>query len=165
MVKAFDLLMEIDAAMQAWHPAAAQWALSGDSNDSPAGVVEPGANSDRRTDVLTPARLRHLAAQRWRPQDARDVEQIAADIEAWSVKINALLSPQRVKTICAACPACGARTVYRWNSAGERVAMPALQVIAEQGCTCVVCRTCWTPDRYLLLCRVLGFDLPAGCLE
>ena len=51
------------------------------------------------------------------------------------------------------------------DRSGERVRVPALQVIAEQGCTCVVCRTCWTPDRYLLLCRVLGFDLPAGCME
>ena len=47
----------------------------------------------------------------------------------------------------------------------EHVRVPALQIIAEQGCTCLVCRACWTPDRYLLLCRVLGYSLPDGVLE
>ena len=62
------------------------------------------------------------------------------------------------------CPACNATAVYRRNSAGENVRVPALQIIAEQGCTCLVCHASWTPDRYLLLCRVLGFDLPRGVL-
>lgn len=31
--------------------------------------------------------------------------------------------------------ACGATTIYRQNSAGERVRMPALQIVAA-GCTC-----------------------------
>jgi hypothetical protein len=54
--------------------------------------------------------------------------------------------------------------VYRRDSAGELVRQPALQIVAEQGCTCQACRHCCTPDLYLHLCRVLGFDLPDGVI-
>jgi hypothetical protein len=33
------------------------------------------------------------------------------------------------------------------------------------GCTCQHCGAHWTPDRSLFLCRLLGFELPAGVLE
>jgi hypothetical protein len=42
---------------------------------------------------------------------------------------------------------------------------PALQIVAKQGCTCQACRHTWLSRHYLLLCKVLGFDLPADCLE
>lgn len=134
---ALDLLNEIDTAVKAWHPRG----------------------------TSTPARLRGLAARKWRPQDTRSLEQIAAGVESWVVQIRSLLSPQHVKHVSAPCPACGATTVYRRNSSGEWVRQAALQVVAEQGCTCAACKHTWTPDRYLFLCKVLGFNLPAGCLE
>jgi hypothetical protein len=106
-----------------------------------------------------------LAARPWRPQDTRSVEQIPGNVESWAVQIGALLDPQHVKHFSAACPACGATTVYRRDSAGERVRMPALQIVAETGCTCQACRHTWLPHHYLLLCTVLGFGPPAGILE
>jgi hypothetical protein len=44
--------------------------------------------------------------------------------------------------------------------------MPALQIVADAGCTCQACKKhTWLPQHYLLLCRVLGFDTPEGVLE
>ncbi len=34
---------------------------------------------------------------------------------------------------------CGASTVYRKDSARERVRVPALHLVADQGCTCQAC--------------------------
>jgi hypothetical protein len=134
---ALDLRIEIDDAAQAWLPA-------GES---------------------TPRRLRALAARRWRPQDTKAVEQIAAAVESWAAGIAALLSPQRVKHVSAPCPACGASTVYRRDGAGELVRQPALQIVAEHGCTCQACAYTWAPSHYVHLARVLGYDMPAGVLE
>jgi hypothetical protein len=134
---AVDLVDEVDTAVGSWHPVAGS----------------------------TQARLRGLAARKWRPQDTRAVEQIAGIVESWVVQIMALLEPAHVKSISAPCPACGATTVYRRNSAGELVRQPALQIVAEHGCTCQACSYMWAPSHYLHLCRVLGFDLPEGVLE
>ena len=136
-VEAMDLRVEIDDAVRAWQP--------------------DGAS--------TPDRLRGLAARRWRPQDTRSVEQIAANLESWAAPIKALLSPQHVKHVSSPCPACNATHVYRRDAAGEMVRMPALQIVADTGCTCQGCGAHWAPDRYLWLCKVLGFELPAGVLE
>ena len=76
-VEAMDLRVEIDDAVRAWQP--------------------DGAS--------TPDRLRGLAARRWRPQDTRSVEQIAANLESWAAPIKALLSPQHVKHVSSPCPA------------------------------------------------------------
>jgi hypothetical protein len=63
------------------------------------------------------------------------------------------------------CLACGAITVYRRDSAGELVRQPALQIVAEAGCSSIDRRYTWAPSHYLHLCRVLGLELPAGVLE
>jgi hypothetical protein len=89
---AMDLRGEIDDAVVAW---------------------QPGAGG-------TPSRLRRLAARPWRPQDTRSVDQIAGNLDSWTVQIGALLEPQHVKHFSVPCPACGATTVYRRDSAGER---------------------------------------------
>jgi hypothetical protein len=81
------------------------------------------------------------------------------------LKIDALVNPQSIKTVSAPCPNCNSRFIYRRDSAGESVRQPALQIIADQGCTCQSCRYCRPPERYLLLCRVLGFEMPEGVLE
>ncbi|MDA2891262.1 hypothetical protein PDG61_10110 [Mycolicibacterium sp. BiH015] len=135
-VDALDLRVEIDDALQCWQPAG----------------------------YSTPARLRALAAKRWRPQDSSQVEQITRNVESWCVEIRALLDPEGVRRISAPCPACGATHVYRLNSAGDHIRQPALQLVADQGCTCRSCRHTWLPQHYLLLSRVLGFDAPKGVL-
>lgn len=113
--------------------------------------------------ATTPDRLRAVAAKRYRPQDVELVADRAALIGSWAVSIKNLIEPEPVKTISAACPACGVDRVYR-DYAGERVRQPALQ-ITSAGCTCAACHAVWTPDRYVFLCRLLGFDLPAGVLD
>jgi hypothetical protein len=133
---AVDLLDEIDTAVEAWQAAG----------------------------VDTADRLRVLAARRWRPQDVRGIGQIVEAVNGWVVAVAGLLEPQRVKTISAACPACDTRYVYRQRD-GERVRQPALQVVAEKGCTCLSCGAAWAPELYLHLVRLLGFELPPGVLE
>ena len=109
--------------------------------------------------------MRALAARSWRPQDTRRFEQIAARVESWAIAVQSLLSPISVKQLSAPCPACGAKTAFRRDSAGERVRVPALQLVTEIGCTCLVCRHTWGPELYLYLARVLGFQTPAGVIE
>jgi hypothetical protein len=110
-------------------------------------------------------RLETLRDKRWRPQDTHLILGYATQVEAWAIEIDLLLTPQHVKHVAAACPACGHKTALRRDNAGELVRVPALQIIAETGCTCVVCKAHWAPTHYLLLSKVLGFDLPAGVLE
>lgn len=130
---AVDLRTTIDARVKSWLP-------RGDS---------------------TPGRLRRLASRRWRPQDVRLVRDYADEVASWSVSITALIEPEHVKTISAPCPSCGARWFYK-NHAGEQVRTPALQLVISQGASCLKCKVHYPPDRYLWLCRLLGFDLPAG---
>jgi hypothetical protein len=93
------------------------------------------------------------------------VEQYASQVASWAVSVASLLSPTAVKQLSAPCPACGAQSAYKRDSAGERVRVPALQIITEIGCTCLVCRYTWGPELYLHLARVLGFKTPTGVLE
>lgn len=111
----------------------------------------------------TPERLRRIAAGRWRPQDVQHLEHVSAELDRWTHAISALLDPEPVKSVSAACPACGARYVYKQH-AGEQVRQPALQLIAETGCTCQACRAYWSPQHYLLLAKVLGIDAPTGVI-
>lgn len=124
---------------------------------------QAGVWARRRADTVT--RLRIVRDRGWRPQDADLVFEMARMIGGWCEQIVALLDPQSVKTISAPCPSCGKATVYRRDSAGEVVRRAALQVVASVGCTCLHCEATWSPDRYLFLSRLLGFDLPEGVLE
>ena len=112
-----------------------------------------------------PARLGALSAKTWRPQDTDHVTDIAKTVDGWCETIMHLLDPESVKHISAACPSCGRGFVYRKDSAGETVRQPALKVVTETGCTCQACNASWTPDRYMFLCKLLGFELPEGVLE
>jgi hypothetical protein len=138
---ALDLRIEIDDTVKGWGPA------------------------DIPQRSSTPARLRALASKPWRPQDTRGVERIATRVESWVVSVQSLLDPSHVKHVSAPCPACGAKTAFRRDSAGERVRVPALQIVTKLGCTCLVCRHTWGPELYLHLARVLGFQAPAGVIE
>ena len=133
-----DLLMNIDRTTRGWIP-------------------------KRRG--TTPELLHNLAEAAWRPQDTARISGMAAAVAQWCDQIVALLNPQSVKTIEAACPTCGKKTVYRKDTAGDVVRQPALRVITAVGCSCQACGASWTPDRYLFLCRLLGFELPEGVLE
>lgn len=146
-VDAVDLLREIDTKVTEWEP---PWPpIPGDLTDPPAPTV---------------LRLRVIQARTWRPQDTTTINTITATITTWTERITTLLTDTHVKTLSAPCPACDKQTIYRRDSAGELVRQPALQ-ITTMGCICQACRTTWSPDLYLHLARVLGYDLPAGVLE
>jgi hypothetical protein len=135
-------------------------------------AVDLRTNIDTRAKAMhpqggsTPDRLRALAAKRWRPQDTAQVRDHATEIESWRISIRALLEPEHVKQIAAPCPSCDTRYVYK-TKAGEQVRQAALQLVADQGCTCQnpKCRATWLPAQYLFLCKLLGFDVPAGVLD
>lgn len=113
--------------------------------------------------------LRALAAKHWTVHQTRQVRRLAGIINAWADDIEKLLDQrhEHVKYLDVACPACGATTVQRRDSAGELVRSPALQLIAEKGCTCQneECGHYWAPENYLDLIDQLGFDRPAGVLQ
>lgn len=145
-IDAIDQLQEIDLAVAVWQPAYT-------------GVP------------TTVARLRQISARTWRPQDIKEIERITKSVQRWTRKITELLDPQSVKYlynedhVYTACPACGATSIKRLDNAGDLVNQPALQIITNQGCTCVVCKTCWSPQFYQHLARVIGCDLPEGVLQ
>ncbi|BDE13500.1 hypothetical protein Mkiyose1665_18330 [Mycobacterium kiyosense] len=87
------------------------------------------------------------------------------NVESCCFSVQSLLHPASVKHVSAPCPACGAATAYRRDSAGELVRVPALQIVTETGCTCQVCRHTWGPGLFMHLARVLGFGAPTGVLE
>ena len=113
----------------------------------------------------TPTRLQTMAFATWRPQDTDAVNDIARTIEGWCESIVNLIDPESVKHISAPCPSCGREKVFRRDSAGETVQQPALRIVTNVGAECQHCKAHWAPDRYLFLCRLLGFDLPEGVLE
>jgi hypothetical protein len=139
-LNALKVLQEIDLALEVWQPAFT-------------GVP------------ATVGRMHWLLQRKWRPQDVERIKQLTANLREWVADIDQLLNPPRVSTIAAPCPACGVETVSRRDDMGENVRVPALQIVTEKGCTCQACRYTWTPEYYLHLCRVLGFDLPSGVLE
>lgn len=145
---AVDLLKSIDVTVAVWHPEMPSTALV-----------------DRRLRPDTVCRLEALDAATYRPQDTDKVTRWSNTAWSWVGHIKGLLDPQSVKHISAPCPACGRSTVYKRDSSGQVVRQPALQLVTAQGCTCLACKSYWSPDRYLFLCRLLGFDLPEGVLE
>ena len=138
IIDATQLLTEIDAEVRGWLP---------------------------RTKATTPQRLTNLSDTAWRPQDYEQVTRMARRLTGWCDNIVQLFDPEHRKYISAPCPSCGKATVYKRDSAGDIVRQPALTVVAHVGCTCQHCDAHWSPDRYLFLCRLLGFELPAGVLE
>ena len=109
------------------------------------------------------ARLLALTECGWSVEDTKRVGVMCDALEAWVAQIRELLDPPARWSLPNPCPACGVRTVYRIKD-GEHLRMAALQVGAE-GCECQSCRTVWTPDRFVWLARLLGYEMPAGVLE
>lgn len=114
---------------------------------------------------VTVGRLRAIIKQKYRPQDCRALQQKTTALKGWAEDINTLFDPPSVKHFSTPCPACGAKTAYRKDSAGDTVRVPALQIVAEKGCTCQACHHTWAPEYYTHLARVLGCQLPQGVLE
>jgi len=113
----------------------------------------------------TPDLLDMLTRKPFRPQDTDMVFRMAKEISGWTESALSLLVPESVKHISAPCPSCGKAWVYRRDGGGDVVRSPALKVTAAVGCSCQHCEAIWTPDRYMFLCKLLGFDLPEGVLE
>jgi hypothetical protein len=145
-VDAMCLIQEIDTAVAIW--------------ERPFPVL-PGDLSDE-TPPVTVLRLKAIRARLWRPQDCRNILQIAEAVASWSENIKSLLFPEPRWTLPAACPQCNTRIVYRMDSAGERVRQPALQLSTEGGAWCQKCQSTWHPQ---FLARLLGYELPEGVLE
>ena len=147
-IDAADLLREIDLAVECWHPQLA-------------GVP------------ATVGRLRSLQARGWKPQQTRNVLQIAEACEDWAKQIVALLDPGCTKHFrapngdgYAPCPQCGRSTTYRLDpSDGESKRVPVLQWTAEAGTQCLVCKAHWEPNKTLWVSQLLGFELPVGVLS
>lgn len=128
---------------------------------------EPRPEIDASGDITTTMaiiRLKSLDNHGWRPQDTTHIENIAAEIESWCEAIKSLLNPARQWTLPNPCPACDVAIVYRRNSSGEVVRQPALQ-IGPAGCVCQNCHYGWSPEYFVHLARVLGYELPQGILE
>lgn len=135
---AFDLLREVDDAVECWQPA---------FNSVPPTV----------------GRLHHIVARPWRPQDCHSIEQITTAAQAWCMQIDELLNPKSRWTLPYPCPNCQATTVYRRDSGGENVRSNALQ-ISPEGCMCAQCKAHWPPGKFLFLGRLLG-SVPANVGE
>ena len=136
---AHDLLHEIDVACEIWQPA---------YTGTPPTV----------------GRLHWIAQRRWRPQDTRQIEQIARAVAEWAQSIDELLDPPRRWTLPSPCPACNTAVVYKKDSAGEPVRSPALQVDTT-GCRCAKCRAVWPPEKFAWLANVLGYEPPEGVVD
>jgi predicted RNA-binding Zn-ribbon protein involved in translation (DUF1610 family) len=115
--------------------------------------------------ATTPQRLAMLRDKPWRPQDTETVTDMHHTINAWCESILSLQNPESVKHISAPCPSCGRAIVYRRDKAGDLVRQPALKIVTNVGCSCQHCQAHWGPERYMFLCKLLGFDLPEGVLE
>ena len=128
-------------------------------------VVDSTVSGWTDAEGSTDSRLRTVAAFGWAPPQVGLVDKIATTVDAWVARAEQVLGlADRIKTISAPCPSCAATQVYRRDSGGDNVRQPALQIVAGTGCTCLACGAHWQPDRYLFLCRLLGYELPEGCV-
>lgn len=114
----------------------------------------------------TPARLAYLYEVSWRPQDIGIVTGYTELLRAWVRRADRDLLEQDQThrfELVAPCPACGVKTVYRRDSAGEQVRLAALSVTAA-GCSCLACRYEWSPEYFQHLANVIGCAAPEGVL-
>jgi hypothetical protein len=140
---AADLKAEIETATAAWLPKPVIDLLQGDA--VPLAVI----------------RLQQLETKGWRPQDCKAMDQISGIVEAWTACIKSLLNPTPKWTLPAPCPRCEKSIVYRKESGGDTVRMPALHLNFDaagdaENCVCLACREVWPRDRLPFLAEVLG---------
>jgi hypothetical protein len=114
----------------------------------------------RHGDHPTIRRVRALLDYRWRPQDSRDLLDIAAELAGYAKAIDDLFAPKPIY-LPHPCPQCGQRCTYRFTDDGQRVRTAALAVTAEHGAVCQACHAVWPADQLVFLGRILG-TAPAG---
>lgn len=149
--EAADILRDIDKTIRKWQP--------------DPGIFDGDLTNENPPTPETIRRLRTIDTQRWRPQDANQLEQWAHRLEKWANQIrDELIDPESRKTLNDPCPACDVKTVYRMVD-GENVRQPALRITTER-CWCLNCGADWIfPGHLAHLCRLLGYELPPGVLE
>jgi hypothetical protein len=137
-VDALKLLMAIDA-----RAAQLEWR-------------HPPANLDADdSDHVTVRRVRALLEYGWRPQDARELLQVAGELAGYADAIDDLLAPKPIY-LPDPCPQCGQSSTHRFTDDGQRVRTAALAVTAEHGAVCQSCHASWAPDQLVFLGRILG---------
>ena len=132
-------------------------ALLVDIDSTAAGWTVNGERTLRRRNVSpdTMARLRQLAAHKYRPQDCSTLDGWTAALEAWTLTAAELLGDKQAEVaLRLPCPRCSKRFVYRL-SAGESVRSWALR-ISEDGARCQSCRAAWQPSEFEWLAKLLG---------
>lgn len=102
-----------------------------------------------------------LTGLTWRPQDVQLVHDLVFMIRRWVRTATSLIDgeEQRKMELCAPCPACGTKTVYRKDSGGDTVRQAALS-LTTTGCVCLACRHDWAPQYFQHLAAVLGCNIP-----
>lgn len=88
--------------------------------------------------------------------DIESLRKILVQLQSVIKAIQNLLDPPRRLHVAAACPACGARTVFRPDESGELVQQAALSVDGIAGCVCLSCHHSWAPNQLEFLATVLG---------
>lgn len=126
---ALDLLHEIDKTVALMHPAPRGW------------------------HGWTIMRLHALPQQPWRPQDTRQIHQMANILERYTQSIDQLFDPPAVIHLNKPCPACDNVTFSRTID-GEQSRQSALLLTAAE-CRCQVCGTTWSRDQFEFLGRIL----------
>ncbi|OCB51633.1 hypothetical protein A5722_30970 [Mycobacterium vulneris] len=109
------------------------------------------------------SRLLALANHAWTVEQTRAVRRIAGILNSWADDFESLIAHGHILRITAACPACRAETVHRYDSAGELIRDTAL-IATEVGAHCQSCEHRWGPHEFIDLSKQLG-TLPAGVLE
>ncbi len=118
----------------------------------------------------TPTRCQQILRTKWRPQDSKHIETIAAALARYNKTIDDLfdntarrylydpLQPDKWAT----CPHCGHDHAYIQRDDATTVRVPALAVNAEHGAECQHCHDRWPPDHLQFLARQLGCPPPEG---
>jgi hypothetical protein len=150
-IGALDQLRKIDSTVTSWEP---HWPLQLPS-------LWPFAYDD---EYPTIQRLRILEKRRWRPQDCALIDERTEKILGWCDKITELLNETPKLSLPNACPACNTKVVHRPDPDGGPPLRSAALQIGALGCTCAHCRYTWSPQHYVHLAAVLGYQLPEGVL-
>lgn len=143
--------------------------------DEAVGIWEPRPNVDVSDDDLPPMtviRLQALEKRAWTPQQTKSMDDLTDIITSWVKDIEQLFAVEPVRALWAAkgggfaaCPACSATMAKKEDKCGEKVQYPALQLSNDGTTKCMACRTSWSPDLALFVCRQLGYPLPDGILQ
>lgn len=104
------------------------------------------------------AYLRAMDSLALAPADHAFCAHVAATVEEWVARIDALLSERTTHGLRnTACPECKVKHVRRRDTDGQWSKVEALQVSVE-GAVCLHCRCEWSSRSFAFLGRVLGCE-------